>query len=1187
MSLAADHEYHPHADLVIDDAASKHRHGNGTTRIRASSRAGSVSSKYQQQNNNNNNNRKKKQRWNAEKEAFAKKCCIQFSPPFRSVRTVTKDVAVHRDFITQYSHEYGEVIARVLVWRIVAAAEEGSAPTDLFGAWSLLVYVFGLSELTPENISASDYSPQALQWDLIRELETLMLPLVGAYWHAGDSADAGDDLAYFEELLANSTNDSDNNGKYVSSTLEDMKRRLFLRYERQQKHRPLHPTASSGNVSSNSNGGANTDEEVSTAFKQLEIRWLSMMRKDYAENFRQKFFHVRTRGNTPADKTAEKHIQPPPRFFEYLAIMRLDYPRPSHIHEVQTTYYAFDRRFKGATANKDLKGADDAAADHHALLAPSSAQQHPRFMAWIRKLDSEDHCMKCDTWKHSTAHCPCIIGVQLLAPRKPGPGAPPGARPRQPQTMSYGDAIAKLAQYDIHLPPLDNGAVLDLVTKMIMSEQPYDAVLEAFDVVRGYRTGVMERHALWLHAGYNVMPSKTALADDSDNISSCMLKIRTYMEKAHRTGEYLRFEDAVDLLNDVFKRKRLSAYLMDDLAVFTRAAAAATAAAAASNPKNRHYNSMTDIPTEYNDVVPGFFFAFLEPPFCDEFPVKEFGRGDIDRVAPFAGYLCRNCLEPFHKAECCPTRKQSWDLFVAQSVLSFYNLVGLRTDEFEANRGAAYDRIMQDPSFTDAQRTSRMNEFNMACSIIQQGGPGGKAVPFCNRCRIFDHSQRSCEVDLSDTLHRFNWSETLIRLNPSLVERAIEAEERKFESMKADAASAEQAEPREPLSLKKLKDIRYTYCHVSKRYPPRYADAVELFKRHNLQLHAARYSPEAFSRLVIASGRADIQSAFEVVCEPNFPDVCCYCGAVEHESTSCREHARSEEIKFINELTTQHQTALSAFSIALLCVHRLPARLPSLGAQPGSVGGRGTSSQRVVAGPALLPTAFPEGRASLVNYFRRRLEDPYAPGGPVLAKAEALRNALEILRRFNISVGVCKFNEPRAKQFARDLCYDLQLQKRSGGGEDGLRQVLDAIKLVAQDPGIDVCLVCGETNGHITKDCRAFYRDPMNQLLERIDYHQSVQRYCQKDVFDVMNGYTPLAHHDPSRYSDLQDSIYKKWEYDYTRAGIEDFKLENERRLSANRKRPRDDWEGTTDPSSANGVTYGVTDSELPTVDDA
>lgn len=1128
-----------------------------------------------------NKNQKKKHGWTSEQESFAKKCCIQFSPLFRSLRTAAKDVAAFREFIVMHAHEHGEVIARVIVWRLAAASDgsggvsEGSSKAaDLFGAWSLLVYAFRLSELTAENLAAADYSPQALQWDLVRLLEPFLKHLVDAYWFGGGAkfgAASGD----LEDLLVNSNGSQAADASEVGEVLEDMKRRLFLRYERQQNHHSLNlvrgiaqPGAGGVGAPISSNNAASVDLEVTAAYRQLESQWLGMMRRDYAEEFKRLFSRVRARGNVPMSKETERFVRPPARFYEYLAMMRLEAPRPSHIKEVREVYFAYDRK-KNNNNNATYSNSND----NEEL---NTTAVHPRIVMWLNKLNTEGHCEKCDTWKHDKSRCPCILGVQRLAPRRPPPNAPPGAKPRPPQTLSYGEAVSKLAQYEIAVPPVNNAAVLDLVTQLIMSELPYDSILEAFDVVRGYRTGVTERHALWLHAGYNLLPSKTALADDSDSMSSCMLRVKSHLEKSHRVGEYLRLEDAVDMLNDVFKRNRLPAYIDDDLKVITE-----------SSDSQRRRNRY------FEDVPGGFFFLHLEFPTADDFPAKEFARGDLSAVEPFSGYLCRNCLTPFHRAECCPKRKQSWDLHVAQTILQYYNLVGLLPEAFDQRRGDVITRLMNDCAMNEDDRDLKQQkiEFDVACALIERGGPGGKAVPYCNVCKIYDHSRRSCEESLKSTLRDFQWSETYVRLYPQVVDNKINDEERKFERAKQQHSEEEgRAAPTEPRIIKALKDIRYAYCHASKIYPSRYAAAVDLFKARGFDLHAARYSPEAFSRLVTASGLAYLKTAFDVVCEHNFPDVCVYCGSVMHDSTECHQRQRESsqrvqesEALFIRELIQVHHTSLSAFTIALLCPHRMT--------------NRASSAHSSVAGPALLPTSFPEGRKSLVEYLRRHLDDAYAPNGRLLAKVSQLRASLELLRQYNIPAGLCKFNEPRAREEARAQC--------NAQGNDPVKnkKLLDAIATVGGDKSICVCIVCGEVNTHDTKECQLFYSEPMSKLMEHLEHHNwSFTRYFQKEIMKL-DGFPVFPVTEYDKYSHLQDLIYKRWEYNYSREGLEALSRrrddQEDRYRAQPAKRPREESDDYREnlrsetervPSSSYPPAEAApvdAHAEIPTVDDA
>lgn len=84
-------------------------------------------------------------------------------------------------------------------------------------------------------------------------------------------------------------------------------------------------------------------------------------------------------------------------------------------------------------------------------------------------------------------------------------------------------AIDKLYRYQIPLP-LHTDLVLDRMTQLIREEQPYEELLFAFDLVRGAVTGAPQRHALWLHASYNLLPSKTVFDKVSDRALSPSLQ---------------------------------------------------------------------------------------------------------------------------------------------------------------------------------------------------------------------------------------------------------------------------------------------------------------------------------------------------------------------------------------------------------------------------------------------------------------------------------------------------------------------------------------------------------------------------------------------------------------------------------------------------------------------------------------
>lgn len=707
-------------------------------------------------------------------------------------------------FVRAHVEEHVTEVSRALVWRVVDTDSE----KDRAGAWSLLVAV-----LAECGDAKSDLSRTALADKL-----ALFLPyLIGHRWYSTmsrrDGADGASDGTLRKVISADVIVGSD--------------------------HRLVNPQ---------------TAQALTKTYRGFLARWKSLWRPDVYQNWRQAV-HAVERGGNYLSADGEKYLDIPATFRDSLWRLRRRSPRPSVALHVLFAY---------GWAPQPQAVDDNNVVRPHGLLLPATMSEvealdrtmHPGVRDWLRRLvEAKGGCRLCDTWAHTEARCPCE------APFAKSPSDDIGQRRRMvdlrltenPNTsgareMSYMEAVERLHRHQIGLP-LRNDVALDAITKLIMEEKPYEELLTAFDVVRGTVTGPLERHALWLHAGYSLLPSKMLFDKPSDDaLSPSLERAERYLKAHRRYREWDQLLQAVEVLDTPFRRRALPA------------------AAARNLEEIRETNS--------------FFFCLTDGSLPASFTPGRYARvpEEVVAAAPLKDILCLICLDPFHSAVHCTKRhREAWDLQVARLVLEDNDLVRMRYPQ-EAYR---LEEALRQIDLDDRQaKDFRKCELSLAVKLIHE-----RRIPICEECNIAGHSVRHCEV----RAHRILAAEKLRVVDVQLDPKAIQRRLREYQLDNDES---------------RLRDLRDAYSLLasgSRGYPASYAVAIRALADVHIPLAAARYSTDAVLSFLLYINYGDLLSCLAPLREEGFPEVCLFCDSYHHHTEDCHS-AEEEERGFLKEM---------------------------------------------------------------------------------------------------------------------------------------------------------------------------------------------------------------------------------------------------------------------------------------------
>ncbi|CCW64055.1 unnamed protein product [Phytomonas sp. EM1] len=757
---------------------------------------------------------------------FLHRCCIQLSSPLMDDTAVENGIVYALRFVRLHAAAHASEVARALVWRIVDTEDDDDGGCrDRSGAWRILDAV-----LQECGNSESD-----LCRTVLAEKLSLFLPyLISHRWYSAVISRDGNPTVSVKHLA-----DASAFKKVVSAdVLTGTERRV---------------------------ADAQRVQSLTKLYRGILAAWRGIWRTDVYESLRHIVRSVERGGNYLSAQGA-KYLEIPNTFQDSLWRLRRHTSRPGiTLHMLHC--YGWNSQSKEAEAGNDGDDKRNSVCSPSIMLPDSisaidalDSAMHPTVRQWFRKLISaKGGCRLCDTWRHTEARCPCEIPF-IKTPHLHGDGGTErlqrrvGISTETPaedslQALSYMAAVDKLYRHGIALP-LRPAVVLDRVTQLIMEERPYDDLLTAFDRVRGAITGPLDRHALWLHAGYQLMPSKTVFSKPSDDVySPALVKAEHFFKSNRRFREWDQLLRSVETLDTMFRRRALP---------------------------SRGQHNLNEI-----KETSSFFFCLIDGSLPAEYTPGLYARvpEEVIEMAPLKDSICRICLEPFHSTAACTSAvKEPWDLQVARLVLEEYDLAFIRFSSESHKVGDAIIRIDQD----DRQaKEFRKKELMLAVRLIHE-----HRVPICKECgACVGHRTSACVTLAKRVLADENIKLVDMRLNPEIVQRRLHNYQME----------------RKEREWRRLNEAYQLLGAGSNAYPSSYWVAIKELDDAQIPLAAARYSTDAVQGFLLYINSGDLLARLAPLRDELFPDVCLFCDSYHHSSAEC-SRAEEAERGFLEEL---------------------------------------------------------------------------------------------------------------------------------------------------------------------------------------------------------------------------------------------------------------------------------------------
>ncbi|KAH9597825.1 hypothetical protein LSM04_002253 [Trypanosoma melophagium] len=767
---------------------------------------------------------------------FLHRCCVQVSSALTDDAAVSAETQHTLRFVRDHAREFPGEITRALVWRIVDTDDDEGQ--DRLGAWCVLNAV--LAECAD--------SKQALSCTAVAEKINLFLPYLVSYrWYCTHTAS-----------LATSTRQ----GKSTSALLSEY-------------GKVVPASVLTGDDSRLAD--IHKEREIISKYRGFLSTWKAVWRHDVYQRLKEVVRKTEREGNSLSSRE-KAYLEIPATFRDSLRRLRRKNPRPSIAYHVLISY-GWVPPITGGTVDANNNNNNNTAvaatittttngynegklssnndyAKRCAVVPTSVAEideldpaAHPRVRQWLRKLvEEKGGCRFCDVWQHTELRCPCELPF-LKTPIIDGDGHHNYFRRRrfiERTSITYVEAVEKLFRYGIRLP-LAVDKALDRIVSLIKEDSPYEEFLEAFDTVRGAVTGPLERHALWLHSSYMLMPSRTVFDKPSDDVlSPAMEKAEKHFKVNRRFREWDQLLQSVEVLDCQYRRAELPLQLRRNI--------------------------------EEVRETKSFFFCLIDGSMTAEFAPPAYARvpEEVQQLRPVKDVLCGVCLEPFHTAARCTKGKEPWDLAVARVVLDEHRLLAMKYPEERHLLDKALRSIDEDDR---KAKEFRKKELSLAVKLVHEG-----RVPYCKSCGIMGHSIRRCEETARRTLHRHHIKEVDMRLNPHLVQRKIkqlrEAHDEREERFLTEA---------------------WELLGRGHTYPESFLSSIHELEDARIPLAAARYSTDAVQGFLLFIKSSDLLQHLQPLRDERFPEVCLFCDSYHHGSELC-EKANNEERGFLTEL---------------------------------------------------------------------------------------------------------------------------------------------------------------------------------------------------------------------------------------------------------------------------------------------
>lgn len=764
-------------------------------------------------------------------EQFLHRCCVQLSAPLADLTVLGTEQANAVRFARQHATSYPRELARALVWRVVDSADDTldqSVNEDRAGAWSVLTLVVA---------ECGDATSELFRSSVGDQLAGLLPYLVGYRWGTSVRSAQEDGLRYNADLVLNYD-------KVVPASLINGFNARSV---------DVHAVAA-----------------MQRRYRKLLATWKAVWRPDLYQTLKDMVKRVEASGNF-LPPMAEDALVVPSAYRESLWRLRRTAPRPS-IALTLLRNYGWAMTPVPRENNNTVRAPSYTLPTTDAELRRLDPSMHPTVFRWLKILvQRRGGCATCDSWDHTEARCLCEnpfwrspsdeSGTKthraLVATATGGAALP---------MLSYVQAARILYAANLRLP-LRVPEVLDAVTRLIRDEKPYEELLAAFDAVRGAVTGPRERHALWRHASYQLLPSKTVFGKPHDDaFSPCLQKIHHLFAGTRRFGEWELLRDAVDVLDVCFRRSDLP----------TQA---------------RHH-------LDEVQATASFFFCLVDGSLAASFNPATYARvpEEVEALAAYKDNLCRVCLQPFHTAVTCPQVREDeeaehrrhssgssatspvveeWDLQVARRVLEDSDCLFMKYPAEAHRLAAAMEHIDGDDR---PAKDFRKAELQLAVKLIHE-----RRVPVCAECNVTGHTLRNCERRAYRALKAESLLPIDVRLNPRVLRECL----RRYTS--ADAAYAE------------LQDAQDMYGRGANLLPTAFVRAVREMDDARIPLAAARYATDTVQSFLLFSNSTDLLQHLRQLREGRFPEVCIFCDSLHHRSEDCSQ-CREDERAYLREL---------------------------------------------------------------------------------------------------------------------------------------------------------------------------------------------------------------------------------------------------------------------------------------------
>lgn len=793
--------------------------------------------------------------------------CIQLSSSLsKSSVSIEAEGAHLVQFVKAHAEEYPNEVVRAMVWRIVDTAENDTE--DRLGAWELLHSVV---------LACNDINNDLSRTSIAEKISSFLPTLISYRWftkapsrleveQGGGSGVSGGPSA------------SPAVASWNAAMVEQVKKKKVISAEL------MLSGGGGGGRRSSSTAASLSMEKSPLRYRYLRILedWKKVWREDVYRMLRESVRRAEREGHAVLSDKAAALFKIPDRYKNSLWCLRRVEPRPNLAAHVLSCYRINKKDTNNNNSNnneeEEGRGTNDnnnnnnnntqrqagsssslpaSESELKTVLAPGA---HPTVRAWISRMVAEKGgCSLCDSWKHLQSKCPCeapfLRPSLLLRTERRSPSSQTvymSAMERKIAEMPYIDAVAKLSKYGLALP-VRAEKVLDTVVKRLENEENVDELLLAYDRVRGSITGPLERHALWIHASYRLLPSKTLFDRPTDDrLSPTLERVERLFVSARRYLEWDQLLDSVDVLDGVFRRCRVPDAMM------------------ACIDRIRNYDS--------------FFFCLIDGSLPASYTPGKYARAceEVIEIGATRDVLCGCCLEPFHSMDRCPRpveEREPWDLRIARQLLNAHRLLHIRLPDDLHLVQEAMQRIDAD---TRSAKQFRKDELALAIKLIHE-----RRQPVCRHCRIVGHRTQHCEVTARRTLRHHNIDLVDARLEPHTVQHRIDEMNRR-------------RVPKEEVD--DLWDAMELLVKPH-AYPPAYRHAIKEMKQSEIPLTAARYSTNAVQGFLLSIGASDLLQHLKPFREPRFPEVCIYCDSVHHRSEDCTEGTVKEaEVAFLREL---------------------------------------------------------------------------------------------------------------------------------------------------------------------------------------------------------------------------------------------------------------------------------------------